>query len=86
MVINHRAGKRFLYNRELATYQKLITAAYCDQIAGKNKQNGKSVHIECSQYKFYMCICNTRKVEATMKHLRIEIAKKRAEKIQVSVQ
>ncbi|XP_065908200.1 1-phosphatidylinositol 4,5-bisphosphate phosphodiesterase beta-4-like isoform X2 [Dysidea avara] len=53
-----------MHEKELVTYQKLITQAYCDQIAGKNKQNGK-------------------KMEASMKHLRVEIAKKCAEKIQV---
>ncbi|XP_065908143.1 serine/threonine-protein kinase dst2-like [Dysidea avara] len=52
-----------MHEKELATYQRMITHAYCDQIAGKNKQNDK-------------------KMEASMKHLRVEIAKKCAEKIQ----
>ncbi|XP_065908218.1 1-phosphatidylinositol 4,5-bisphosphate phosphodiesterase beta-4-like [Dysidea avara] len=54
-----------IHEKELVTYQKLLTSAYCDQITtGKNKQNDK-------------------KVEASMKHLRLEIAKKCTEKIQV---
>jgi len=33
-----------LLHRELVTYQKLITSAYCDQImTGKNKQSDKLV-------------------------------------------
>ncbi|XP_065908152.1 1-phosphatidylinositol 4,5-bisphosphate phosphodiesterase beta-4-like isoform X2 [Dysidea avara] len=53
-----------IHEKELATYQKLIIQAYCDQIIEKNKQNDK-------------------KMEASVKHLRMEIAKKCVEKIKV---
>jgi len=74
-----------MFYRELVTYQKLLTSAYCDQIAtGKNKQSDKLVkHRDNSAVLTIMCFVSVRKGEASMKHLRMEIAKKCAEKIQV---